>query len=212
VRPGTLPRVGSRLRRVDDAALEGDLAQRRIRCVAWSILRSSRDRNPDPRRPSVDLTPLFPYLLFLHVLGAILAFGPTFAYSIMGAMAGREPQHANFSARQTAAISNGLVYPLAAIQAVSGILVFISAPRDEFKAGPWLVLGIVLYVVALTFSLTLQRNALHRLIELTATPPAPGTPPSPEIPATVGRIQRGGIFTGVLIVTIVFLMVVKPGV
>ena len=41
-----------------------------------------------------------PLLLFLHVMGAILAFGPTFAYSIMGAMAGREPQHANFSARQ----------------------------------------------------------------------------------------------------------------
>jgi hypothetical protein len=68
-----------------------------------------------------------------------------------------------------------------------------------------------LYVVAFTFSLTVQRNALHRLIALTATPPPPGTPPTPEIPATVGRIQRGGIFTGVLIVTIVFLMVVKPG-
>jgi hypothetical protein len=65
--------------------------------------------------------------------------------------------------------------------------------------------------VALTFSLTIQRNALHHLIELTATPPAPGMPPSPEIPATVRKIQRGGIFTGILIVTIVFLMVVKPG-
>ena len=30
-----------------------------------------------------------PFLLFLHVMGAILAFGPTFAYSIMGAMAGQ---------------------------------------------------------------------------------------------------------------------------
>ena len=47
------------------------------------------------------MTAFFPYLLFLHVMGAILAFGPTFAYSIMGSMAGREPQHANFSARQT---------------------------------------------------------------------------------------------------------------
>jgi len=159
----------------------------------------------------VDLTRLFPYLLFLHVLGAIVAFGPTFAYSIMGALAGREPQHANFSARQTAAISNGLVYPLAIIQGVTGVLLFISAPSDEFTTGWWLALAIVLYITALTFSLTVQRNALHHLIDLSSTPPAPGTPPSPEIPATVGKIQRGGIFTGLLIVTIVFLMVVKPG-
>lgn len=159
----------------------------------------------------MDLTQLFPYLLFLHVLGAIVAFGPTFAYSIMGAMAGREPQHANFSARQTAAISNGLVYPLAAVQAVTGILVFISAPSDEFKTGWWLAVAIILYVVTYTFSLTVLRNALHHLIELTATPPVPGTPPSPEIPATVRTIQLGGIFTGLLIVIIVFLMVVKPG-
>ncbi len=159
----------------------------------------------------MDLTPLFPYLLFLHVLGAIVAFGPTFAYSIMGALASREPQHANFSARQTAAISNGLVYPLAAVQAVTGVLVFVSAPVDEFTTGWWLALGIGLYVVTFAFSLTVLRNALHRLIALTATPPAPGAAPSPEIPATVRTIQRGGILTGILIVSIVFLMVVKPG-
>ena len=159
----------------------------------------------------MDLTQLFPYLLVLHVLGAIVGFGPTFAYTIMGAMAGREPQHANFSARQTAAISNGLVYPLAVIQGVTGVLVFVSAPSSEFKTGWWLALAILLYITALIFSLTLQRNALHHLIELTATPPALGTPPSAEIRATVGKIQRGGIFTAILIVTIVFLMVVKPG-
>jgi len=51
---------------------------------------------------------------------------------------------------------------------------------------------------------------VHHLIELTSTPPAPGTPPSPEIPATVKRIRRGGTFLGILIVVIVFLMVVKP--
>jgi uncharacterized membrane protein len=155
------------------------------------------------------VTSLVPYLLFLHVLGAILAFGPTFAYSIMGAMAGREPQHANFSARQTAAIGNRLVYPLAIFQGITGVLLIWSAGIN-LSAAPWLGIGIVLYAIALTYSLTIQRNALHHLIELTSTPPAPGSPPSPEIPATVKKIQRGGMFLGVLIVVIVFLMVVKP--
>jgi hypothetical protein len=159
----------------------------------------------------VNLTPLFPYLLFLHVLGAILAFGPTFAYSIMGAMARLEPQHANFSARQIAAIGNKLVYPLAMIQPVTGVLVFASAPKDEFTVGWWLPLAIVLYAISFTLALTVQRNTLHHFIELTATPPAPGTPPSPAIPATGRKIQRGGILIGLLVVAIVFLMVVKPG-
>jgi len=150
-----------------------------------------------------------PFLLFLHVMGAIIAFGPTFAYSIMGAMAGREPQHANFSARQTAAIGSKLVYPLAIFQGVTGVLLILAANIDPSKA-PWLAAGIVLYAITLTYALTIQRNALHHLIELTSTPPAPGTPPNPEIPATVKKIQRGGMFLGLMIVVIVFLMVTKP--
>jgi uncharacterized membrane protein len=159
----------------------------------------------------VNLIGLVPYLLFLHVLGAIAAFGPTFAYSIMGSLAGREPQHANFSARQVAAISNTLVYPLAIVQAITGVLLIVSASINV-DAAPWLVIGIVLYVIALTFSLTIQRNALHHLIDLTSTPPPPGAPPGPPpgVPATVKQIQRGGAFTGLLIVVIVFMMVVKP--
>ena len=155
------------------------------------------------------MSQFLPFLLFLHVMGAILAFGPTFAYSIMGAMAGREPQHANFSARQTEAIGNKLVYPLAIFQGVSGVLLILAANRD-LATETWLGIGIVLYAITLTYALTIQRNALLRLIDLSSTPPAPGSPPSPEIPATVKKIQRGGIFLGLMIVAIVYLMVVKP--
>ena len=150
-----------------------------------------------------------PLLLFLHVMGAIIAFGPTFAYSIMGAMAGREPQHANFSARQVAAIGNKLVYPLAIFQGVTGVLLIIASGRD-LVTERWLGLAIILYAITLIYALTVQRNALHHLIEMTSTPPTPGSPPNPEIPATVKKIQRGGMFLGAMIVVIVFLMVVKP--
>ena len=78
----------------------------------------------------VDLVQFAPFFLFLHVMGAILAFGPTFAYSIMGSMAGKEPQHANFSARQVEAIGNRLVYPLAIFQGITGVLLLIAACRS----------------------------------------------------------------------------------
>jgi hypothetical protein len=160
----------------------------------------------------MDLTQLFPYILFLHVLGAIIAFGPTFAYSIMGGMAGKEPQHANFSSRQVASIGRGIVYPLAIIQGITGVLL-IAVGKIDVMGKAWLGIAIVLYLILVTYGLTIQRNALHHLIEMTSTPPPPGTPPGPpppEIAAQVKKVQRGGMFLGFLIVVIVFLMVLKP--
>jgi len=155
---------------------------------------------------------LFTIVLFLHVLGAILAFGPTFAYSISGAMGGKEPQHANFAMRVSEATGQRLVYPLAILQGVTGVALILIGNIPVFST-PWLLLGITLYVIALGYALTVQRNALHHAIELTSAPPPPGAPagPPPELMATVQKIQRGGMFLGLLIVVIVFLMVVKPG-
>jgi uncharacterized membrane protein len=78
---------------------------------------------------------------------------------------------------------------------------------------PWLLIAIVLYLVAVVYGLTVQRTTLQRLIELTSTPPPPGTPPGPppaELISVAQRVRLGGMLLGTLIVVIVFLMVVKP--
>ncbi len=155
---------------------------------------------------------LVPFLLFLHVMGAILAFGPTYAYSIMASLGRKEPQHANFSARQIELIGNRLVYPLAIFQGVTGVLLIWAAGINVMSSA-WLLIGIVLYLFALTYALTVQRNALHRLIELSSTPPPPGAPPGPpppELVATARRIAMGGMLLGITVAVIVFCMVVKP--
>lgn len=158
----------------------------------------------------MDLTPLFPWVLFLHVIGAIVAFGPTFAFSIIGAMGGKEPQHSNFATRVSATIGDRIVAPLAIFQGVTGVLLILISGRD-LLASRWLLLAIVLYVIALSFSLFIQRKAVQRIIELTSAPPPAGASgPPPGLPETVKRVQRGGMFTGALIVVIVFLMVMKP--
>ncbi len=157
------------------------------------------------------MSAIFPYILFLHVFGAILAFGPTYAYSIIGAMGGKEPQHGNFALRLTARIGTALVYPLAILQGVTGVALIIVGDITIMDRA-WLMIGIVLYIIALTYALTVQRNALHHVIELTSGPPptdAPAGPP-PGFMETVKKIQRGGMFLGLLIVIIVFMMVVKP--
>jgi hypothetical protein len=158
----------------------------------------------------VDLGFLFPWVLFLHVLGAILAFGPTFAFSIIGAMGGAEPQHANFATRVSARITERLVEPLAIFQGVTGVLLILLTGRDLF-ANRWLLVAIVLYLIAIGYSLLVQRRDVRRIIELTSAPPPPdATGPPPGLPEVVARVQRAGAVLGILVVVIVFLMVVKP--
>jgi len=64
-----------------------------------------------------------PFLLFLHILSAIVAFGPTFAFAIYGAQAGKEPQHANFMARANHVVSDRLVLPVVLSMPVTGLLI-----------------------------------------------------------------------------------------
>jgi uncharacterized membrane protein len=157
------------------------------------------------------MTILIAIFLFLHVMGAIIAFGPTFsAFPIVGQMAGKEPQHANFAARVNNAMTETRVLPLAIFQGITGLFLIFLTGFNPFSQ-LWLGLGIVLYVIALTYALAVQRPAGKRIAELTATPPPPGASgPPPELMAAVKRAQQGGMILGVLIVAIVILMVTKP--
>jgi uncharacterized membrane protein len=155
---------------------------------------------------------LFPWLLFLHVLGAIVAFGPTFSFSIIGAMGGSEPQHANFATRITRALTSRRVLPVGITLPITGLAMMAVVginPLDRNRW--WLALGIVLYVVAYGYGFFVQRKLVERAVELTSSPPPPGASgPPPELMALVRRIQLGGMGMGILILAIVFLMVVKP--
>ncbi|MDP9483192.1 MAG: DUF2269 domain-containing protein [Chloroflexota bacterium] len=155
---------------------------------------------------------LVPWLVFIHVLSAIVAFGPTFAFAIYGAQAGKEPKHANFMARANHLVADRLVLPVALSMAVSGLLIVWAAGINLLSAR-WLLLAIALYVLAIAYSVLVQRPATIRLVELTSEPaPAGAAPPGPPpaVLETVAKIQRGGMLLGLLVLVIVALMVVKP--
>jgi Predicted integral membrane protein (DUF2269) len=156
---------------------------------------------------------LFPWLLFLHVLGAVIAFGPTFSFALIGSMAGREPQHANFATRLNHLLTDRLVIPVALTMPVTGVgIILVNGINLALPQYRWLGAAIVVYVVILAYAILVQRRTVERLVELTSAPPPPGASgPPPEVPATVRRIQLGGMFLGAGIVLILFLMVVKPG-
>ena len=164
---------------------------------------------------------LFPWLLFAHIFGAIIAFGASFStFPLLGAMSGSEPAHANFGSRFGHAISTKIVRPLAILQGLTGVGLILVTGIDLTK-NLWLDVAIVLYLIALGYALFVQIPVGERLVELTSGGPptsaagaapasaAPAGPP-PELIATATRARQGGMLLGLLITAIVFLMVVKP--
>jgi uncharacterized membrane protein len=148
--------------------------------------------------------------LFLHVMGAIIAFGPVYSFPIIGRMGGAEPQHANFATRVSEAIAQQRVLPLAIFQGITGVALILVTGINLF-ATPWLLIGIVLYVIVLGYNVLIGTPTVKKIIEMTSTPPPPGASgPPPELRAAIQKVQRGGMFSGLMVVLIVILMVVKP--
>lgn len=148
--------------------------------------------------------------LFLHVMGAIIAFGPTFSFPIIGGMGGKEPQHANFATRVTETIVEQRVIPLAILQFVTGFALILLTGVNPF-ATLWLLIGIVLFAIVFSYNLFIGGPTIKKVIELTSAPPPPGASgPPPELLALIRKVQRGGMFSGVMIAVIVLLMVTKP--
>ena len=148
--------------------------------------------------------------LSLHIIGAIGAFGFGFAAPIYGAMLAGEPQHGNWFLRATKRVSDVLIIPLALSMAITGTLLVLSTGGFSRFSELWLATAVVVYIGAIAAVFLVQRPTLARLIALTSTPPGPDGP-SPEVPVLLARLRVIGFGLLVAIITIVALMVWKPG-
>ena len=166
---------------------------------------------------------MFQLFLFLHVMGAIVTFGPSFAFPFIASQAQKSPQHGHFAAVVSEIIERRLILPGAIVQGITGVALILTAGRDlTAPANRWLIGGIVLYLIAIGYAAFVQAPAAEKMVRLTeggppagapAGPPPAGAPagPPPEIMATGLQLQRGGQILAVLLTLIVILMVVKPG-
>jgi hypothetical protein len=163
------------------------------------------------------MTPLLALFLFLHVMGAIAVFGPTFVFPIIAGQVRRAPQHGHFAAVLSEFIERRLVIPGAIVQGITGVGLILITGRDlTTSTNRWLISAIVLYLIAISFAALVQAKNAEKMVELTANmppgPPPAGAPagPPPAIAATGQALARGGQLLTVLIVLIVVLMVTKP--
>ncbi|HYT30375.1 MAG TPA: DUF2269 family protein [Actinomycetota bacterium] len=159
----------------------------------------------------------FAFWLILHILGAFVAFGPSFAFGLIVAASRKEPQHARFALHVIETISKRMTIPIAVLVPLFGVALIYTAPGhiDLWKS-EWLIISIVLYMGAFFFGLFVQlpREA-KMLAAMDALPPGPppegaGGPP-PHIAAMGKRLQFGGMYMSLSVVVILVLMVWRPG-
>jgi hypothetical protein len=155
----------------------------------------------------------FLFWLLLHVAAAIIAFGPTFVFPLIGSLLEKNPQNAHFAVELMHKMETGLIVPVALTMLVSGTGLIFTADINLTKT-LYLDVAIIIYLVAIAIVFINQLPTTARLIVLTAGGPPPGAapgPPPPEVAALIHKAKVGGMVLTVLLLIIIFLMVIKPG-
>jgi len=111
------------------------------------------------------MSQLTPILLPIHILTAIVAFGPGFVMPLIARMAAQEPQHGLFALRLTDRMERRVVIPAALTMPISGGLLAWSEGIDPSRAH-WLLTAIVLYVVAIAYAILVQMPTIDRMIAI----------------------------------------------
>jgi uncharacterized membrane protein len=152
----------------------------------------------------------FEFLLLIHIFGAIIGFGPTYAFAILGPLSGKlEGPQSLGALKGIVAIERKLVVPVATVvQPLTGVLMIFETNRNEnFFSHEWLWIGILLYIVTYYSAVFQQTPAVEKLIELAES----GQAGSEEFLATVKKTQKLGPLITLSLTVIVFLMIAKPG-
>jgi hypothetical protein len=158
----------------------------------------------------------FVFWLTLHILMVITAFGPSFAFGVITSMASKEPMHMPFVVRYIARVSERMTRPLTIVIPFTGVALIFAAPGEiNLWKSEWLLIAIALYMVAFFYSQLVQMPTERHLIRvmqgMPPGPPSPAAEPPPEIARLARKLQSGGVFLTLLVVSILVLMIWKPG-
>jgi uncharacterized membrane protein len=154
------------------------------------------------------------FWMLLHILGAVVAFGPMYTQPVISAMGRRSPQHAAVAAEISYTIATRFTLPFALTLPLTG-WGLIAVEHIDFLDNTWLWVSVVLYAVALVFALAVQTPNVRRMLRIirsrAAATAGEGPDRSTEIAAIGRRLALGGAFLGLVVTTIFVLMIWQPG-
>lgn len=156
------------------------------------------------------MTP-YVFLLFLHVLGAILAFGTAMlAFPVIGILGEREPAHHHFALRVSYVLGRYAVTPLAVGTFVLG-LGLVALGGWDVLANEWLWISIVLFLVTVLDAQLITLPSVGRLVALTGPSATAIVDGNGELERLTRKVRLGGTVSAILLAVITLLMVWKPG-
>lgn len=145
---------------------------------------------------------------FLHILAAVAAFGPGFAFPFIGALARKTPGSFPLVAKLGETLGKRLIIPGAVIVLLTG-LAQVGQLRINLLRTPYILISLILFLAALAISVFVQLPAGKALARM-----ADGAPPGPPPPEAMSLIQKQkvmGMLLLSLFVIILALMVFSPG-
>ena len=151
----------------------------------------------------------FKVLLVVHIFGAIIGIGPSFVWPIAGPkLAKGDPQSNLTILGLMDSVTRAFIAPVLFVtQPLSGVLLIFQSGRNRgFFDYEWLWIAVVLYIAVFVISI-FDTPILGKLIDGLRQ----GEQESPAFKRMTATTNRNGIILGVLTVTIMFLMVWKPG-
>lgn len=156
---------------------------------------------------------LYGVFLFLHILAAIIGFGPTFVYPVYSAMAKKRPGPEGLAINETTLdIAKKFEFAIYAVPILGIVLVLLSDDAISFS-DPWISASFLLYFIALGVSLGLHQPNLRAMVDLQAKI-GPGGPSAEQGQELQDRGKKAGMFGGILhlaLAVLLWLMVFKPG-
>jgi hypothetical protein len=154
--------------------------------------------------------PGYKITLFLHILAVVLAFGPTFAYAIFGAVAAQNP-------RATPAILSGiqmsdryLVVPGMVVALIAGIGLLAMSDGAWDTSDVFVGVGFLAIFVLFGLQHGFFRPQTQKAKELAERDLKAGDTLSPEFEAVTERISNAGKLAGLIVVVAIFFMTYKP--
>jgi uncharacterized membrane protein len=148
---------------------------------------------------------LFTTVKFVHILLAIAAVGFNASYAVWLQRAARAPEDLGFALRGVKFLDDRVANPAYGLLLLSGLAMVVVGHLSLTTF--WIAAALILWLLAMGVGLLLYTPTLRRQIEALE---AHG-PESAEYRALNGRGTVVGVGTSVVVLTIVVLMVFKPG-
>jgi uncharacterized membrane protein len=143
-------------------------------------------------------------LKFIHVLLAIVAIGFNMSYGIWINRAAKEPQHEAHVLRGIKVLDDRFANPAYGLLLVTGVATALVGHLSFAQF--WIAMALGLYGLLLLVAAAVFTPTLRKQIEVLET----GGRESAMYARLATRSQVTGIFLGVTVLAIVFLMVTKP--